>query len=360
MNKKIISIVSAIVVAATLFSGCSSSTGTGTGTKSSSTAKAIKIGLSTDQGGLNDKSFNQAADTGIKKAVSELGNIDYKPIESHKKDDYQANLQSLVDYGSDIVFAIGFQMADDLQTIAKKYPDKKFAIVDNSYAPNQPKNIVSLDFKEQEGSFLMGVIAAKTTKTNKLGFVGGMDSELIHKFAAGYIAGARTINPNIEVKVTYTNDFADTTKGKEQATTLYNAGCDIVYHAAGGAGLGVFQAAEDAKKSGKTVWAIGVDQDQAVTVPEDADVILTSMIKRVDSATYDTVKDLKNGKFDGGQVKEFGLKENGVGYAPTSSKNVAKDVLDLVDKYKQAIIDGKIVVPTKVDDANKFTTTPLS
>ncbi|URZ01723.1 Membrane lipoprotein TmpC [Clostridium felsineum] len=350
MKRKTIAILTTVVLLAGLFAGCSSS--------SSSTTKdsnKIKVGLSTDEGGLNDKSFNQGADEGIKKAAKEF-NVDYKAIEAKKKDDYKPNLQSLIDNDSDLVFGVGYQMADDLADMAKKYPKKDFAIIDNAY-DKQPSNVVSLVFKEQEGSFLVGVIAGKMTKTNKIGFVGGKDQPLINKFLAGYIAGAKTVNPNITVEKNFTNDFADTTKGKEVATSLYNGGCDIVYHAAGGAGIGVFDVAQSLKSQGKDVWAIGVDKDQAVGLPKYADVILTSMVKRVDIATYDTVKALaKDKKFNGGKIENFGLKENGVGVAPSSNKHVPSEILSLVDKYKQAIIDGKIVVPDTVDKAQTFKT----
>ena len=350
MNKKrLVSLVAAAVMTVSLFAGCGSQQqqqgGTGT------TGTKVKVGLATDEGGLNDKSFNQAADMGIKKAAAELNTVDYKAIESKKKDEYQPNLQALVDNNSDIVFGVGFQMGDDMTAIAKKYPNKKFAIIDSEV---KLPNVESLDFKEQEGSFLAGVVAGKMTKTNKIGFVGGKDFELINKFAAGYIAGAKSVNPSVKFDIRYADDFANPTKGEELATSMYTGGCDIVYHAAGGTGLGVFKAAKSLSKPNAKLWAIGVDQDQSVTVPEYADVILTSMVKRVDNATYNTVKDLSKGKFDGGQTKVFGLKEEGVDLAPTSSKNIPKDVMDLVAKYKKAIVDGKIVVPTTKDDANKF------
>lgn len=349
MNKKrLVSLVAAAIMTVSLFAGCGSQKQGGTET----TGTKIKVGLATDEGGLNDKSFNQAADQGIKKAMEELKNVDYKPIESKKKDEYQPNLQALVDNGSQIVFGVGFQMGDAMTAIAKKYPDKKFAIIDSVVTE---KNVESLNFKEQEGSFLTGVIAGKMTKSNKIGFIGGKDFELINRFAAGYIAGAKAVNPNVKFDIRYADDFANPTKGEELATSMYNGGCDIVYHAAGGTGLGLFKAAKSMSKPDKKLWAIGVDQDQSVTVPEYADVILTSMIKRVDTATYNTVKDLAAGKFDGGQTKVFGLKEDGVGIASTSNKNVPKDVLDIAEKYKKAIIDGKITVPATKDDANKFT-----
>lgn len=354
MNKKrLAAICTAAIMTMSLFTGCGGTQSQG----GTSTAKTVKIGLATDEGGLNDKSFNQSADEGIKKAKTELKNIDYKAIESKKKDEYQPNLQALVDNGSELVFGVGYQMGDTMTAIAKKYPDKKFAIIDSIV---DAKNVVSLNFKEQEGSFLTGVIAAKTTKANKIGFIGGKDSELINRFAAGYIAGARTINPNIQFDVRYADAFDNTNKGEELATSMYNGGCDVIYHAAGGTGLGLFKATKNMTKPDKKLWAIGVDQDQAVIVPEYADVILTSMVKRVDTATYSTVKDLvKDGKYQGGKTIVFGLKEDGVGIASSSNKNVPKDVLGLVDTYKKAIIAGKFTVPATKESAMKFTAPSL-
>lgn len=350
MNKKrLLALASATIITVSLFAGCG---GQKQGTGETNQTKKIKVGLATDEGGLNDKSFNQAADQGIKKAMEELKNIDYKPIESKKKDEYQPNLQALVDNGSDIVFGVGFQMGDAMTAIAKKYPNKKFAIIDSEV---KEKNVVSLNFKEQEGSFLTGVIAGKMTKSNKIGFIGGKDFELINRFAAGYIAGAKTVNPNVQFDIRYAADFANPTKGEELATSMYNGGCDVIYHAAGGTGLGLFKAAKAMTKADKKLWAIGVDQDQAVTVPEYADVILTSMVKRVDTATYDTVKGIAAGTFDGGQSKIFTLKDKGVDIAGTSNKNTPKDILDLVEKYRTAIVDGKITVPATKEDAAKFT-----
>ncbi|MCT8975892.1 BMP family ABC transporter substrate-binding protein [Clostridium sp. CX1] len=351
MNKKrVVSLLAAAIMTVSVFAGCGSQKqqgGSGT-----TEAKQVKIGLATDEGGLNDKSFNQAADEGIKKAQSEFKNIDYKPIESKKKDEFQPNLQALVDNGSEIIFGVGYQMADAMTDMAKKYPDKKFAIIDSEV---KEKNVVSLNFKEQEGSFLAGVIAGKMTKSNKLGFVGGKDFELINRFAAGYMAGAKAVNPSVQFDVRYAADYANPTKGEELATSMINGGCDVIYHASGGTGLGVFKAAKAMTKADKKIWAIGVDMDQSLTVPEYADVILTSMIKRVDTATYDTAKSVVQGKFEGGKNIVFGLKEQGVDIAATSNKNTPKDVLDLVEKYRKAIIDGKITVPATKEDAAKFT-----
>lgn len=377
-KRKLVAVLATVAVVASLFAGCGSSN-KGTADKGKDQTNQTKksdviIGLATDEGGLNDKSFNQAADTGIKKVQSESG-VQYKPVESTNKDAYTANLQALaLDMKSNLTFAIGYQMEKALTDVAKQAKDSNFAIVDT--VVNLP-NVQSLVFKEHEGSFLMGVIAAKTTKTGKIGFIGGKEGDLIGKFEAGYVAGARAVNPNIKVDVRYADSFAESAKGYELAKAEYGEGADIIYHAAGGVGLGLFQATKELRKAGKQVWAIGVDMDQAITVLDEnkkpiyADVILTSMIKRVDTATYEASKEIVEGKFKGGTVKVFGLAEEGVGIAPSSrgiipedmkglvKSNVPQDVLALADKYIAAIKEGKIAVPEKPADAKKFTAEPI-
>lgn len=377
-KRKLVAVLATVAVVASLFAGCGSSdkgtTDKGKDQTNQTKKSDVIIGLATDEGGLNDKSFNQAADTGIKKVQSESG-VQYKPVESTNKDAYTANLQALaLDMKSNLTFAIGYQMEKALTDVAKQAKDSNFAIVDT--VVNLP-NVQSLVFKEHEGSFLMGVIAAKTTKTGKIGFIGGKEGDLIGKFEAGYVAGARAVNPNIKVDVRYADSFAESAKGYELAKAEYGEGSDIIYHAAGGVGLGLFQATKELRKAGKQVWAIGVDMDQAITVLDEnkkpiyADVILTSMIKRVDTATYEASKEIVEGKFKGGTVKVFGLAEEGVGIAPSSrgvipedmkglvKSNVPQDVLALADKYIAAIKEGKIAVPEKPADAKKFTAEPI-
>jgi basic membrane protein A len=358
--KRLLALMVALLVAAGLFAGCAKKEeqqGQNTQQQQQAEQKKIKVGLSTDEGGLNDKSFNQAADEGIKKAVAEFG-VEYSPVESTKKEDYQPNLEALVENGSDLVFAVGFQMEEAIKAISAKYPDKKFAIVD-SVVPNP--NVVSLVFKEEEGSFLMGVIAGKMTKTGKVGFIGGKDFALINKFEAGFVAGVKAVNPKAaedlinRKNVKYADSFSDTNKGYELAKSLYNSGVDVIYHAAGGVGEGLFQATKEFRDKGKMVWAIGVDMDQAVTLPKYADVILSSMMKRVDTATYTAVKDVVNNNFQGGKTIVLGIKEDGVGYAPTTKNNTPADVLALVDKYRDAIKAGKFTVPDKPADVKNFT-----
>ena len=355
MNKKrLVAVLATVAVVATLFTGCGSASNNSSSTPA---ASKIKIGLVTDEGGVNDKSFNQSADEGVKKAQKDLG-VDYKVIESKSKDDYQPNIEAMVGNNSDLTIAVGFQMADVVTAVSKKYSDKKFLIIDSAV---DAKNVESIGFKEQEGSFLMGIIAGKMTKTNKVGFIGGKDLETIQKFEAGFAAGVKAVNPAAaeglmsRKTVRYADSFTDTAKGKEAATSLIGEGCDVLYHAAGGVGIGMFQKVKENADAGKKVWAIGVDLDQAVSVPQFASVILSSMVKKVNVATYNAAKDVVNNQFQGGKVLALGLKEDGVGIAPSSNTNTPKDVLDLVAKYSDKIKDGTIVVPAKPADVKTFT-----
>ncbi|KGM98881.1 BMP family ABC transporter substrate-binding protein [Clostridium botulinum] len=376
-KKKLIACIATIAMVGSLFVGCGNAAGPNgekKGEPKQEQKSSIKVGLATDEGGLNDKSFNQSADKGLKKAKQELG-AEYKPIESKGKESYVQNLQLLSqDFGADLTFGVGYQMKKALNDVAKGAKDKNFAIIDEKI--NLP-NVQSLLFKEQEGSFLVGVIAAKMTKTNKIGFIGGKEGDVIGRFEAGYVAGAKSINPNIKFDIRYADSFADSNKGYELAKSEYNAGCDIVMHAAGGVGIGLFQATSELKKAGKNVWAIGVDMDQALSLlddkgkPQYADVILTSMVKKVDVAVFQAVQAVKDGKFKGGIVKNLGLKENGVeiaqssrGNVPDDMKkyvkgNVPKDIVELSDKYAEAIKSGKIVVPATPKEAKAFKGSPL-
>jgi basic membrane protein A and related proteins len=359
--KKIVAMLTTVAMTASLLVGCASGK-TGDDTKApAGETKQVIVGLSTDEGGLNDKSFNQSADEGVKKAEKDF-KVKYTPIESQKKEDYQPNLQSLIDNKSNLVIAVGFQMAEATKAVADTNPDAKIAIIDS--VVDSP-NVLSYTFKEHEGSFLMGVIAGKTTKTNKIGFIGGKDFESINKFEAGFAAGVKAVNPaaaagllssdgkTAGTTVKYADSFADTNKGYELAKSLYQSGCDVIYHAAGGVGIGMFKAAKELKDSGKQVWAIGVDMDQAITVPEYADVILSSMIKRVDVATYNASKAVVENTFKGGH-EDLGIKEGGVGIAETTSKNTAEDVLKAAKDYEKQILDGKITVPSNRQGAKDY------
>lgn len=363
--KRIVALLATVAMTATLLVGCAGSKDGGSagdapkgdeGTKSE-----VFIGLSTDEGGINDKSFNQTADDGVKRAEKEFG-LKYKYLEAQKKEDYEPNLQGLIDEGADLTFAIGFQLEEAVKNIAENNSDSKLCIVDGVVdAPN----VLSITFKEEEGSFLMGVIAGLTTKTNKVGFIGGKDFETINKFEVGFAAGVAAVNPEAAkglispdgkttgTTVKYADSFADTNKGYELAKALYNDGADVIYHAAGGCGIGLFQATQELREKGEDVWAIGVDMDQQVSLPEYADVMLSSMMKRVDNATYDAAKSVVDGKFEGGH-KLLGIAEGGVGMSDSTSKNTDADVIEKAKEFEEKIKKGEIKVPATRAEVKDF------
>lgn len=307
--------------------------------------KPLKIGIVFDKGGIDDKSFNASAWRGIERAQSEFG-IEVEKLESREEKDYVGNLQLMVDKECDLVIGVGIAMQTAMQEVAAENAETKFAIVD---ALVEAENVRSLKFKEEEGSFLAGYLAGLMTKTNKIGFVGGMKIGLIEKFAAGYGAGAKASNPNVEfLPAKYTGDWNNVDVGKQSANTLYMGGADIVFAAAGKAGLGVLNAAKENKK-----FAIGVDSDQD-DIAEG--FVLTSMIKRVDEAVYLTIKDMKEGKFSAGETI-YDLKSNGVGLSEMrfTKELIGAEKLAKVDEAKAMILDGKVTIPTNMAELEKFT-----
>lgn len=314
------------------------------GARGNAGGKQLMVGVVFDSGGLGDKSFNDSAYAGIKRAIKDL-KVEEKHIESKTEKDFETNLTTMADAGCDIVFAIGITQQKALETVAPKYPNVKFAIVD---ATVTAPNVRSLLFTEQEGSFLAGYLAGLTTKTKKVGFVGGMEIPLIKKFQAGYEAGVKTANPEVEVlPAKYTGSWDSQDKGKVSANILYSSGADIVYHAAGRAGLGVIAAA---KEQGK--FAIGVDSDQDEV---EKGFVLTSMIKRVDEAVYQTLSDLSVNKFTAGN-KVYDLKAGGVGLSEMkfTKDKIGKDNLDKVKEISAKIVKGDIKVPTNAEELTKY------
>jgi basic membrane protein A len=307
----------------------------------------LQVGLVFDVGGRGDKSFNDAAYAGLERAQQELG-IRFTTLETGEGADREAQMRQLAAGGSQLVFGVGFLFSDDIYGLAQEFPDVKFACVDYTVKEGQalPPNLTALEFKEHEGSFLVGALAALLTKTGKVGFVGGMEIPLIKKFEAGYRAGAKAANPKVEVLVKYAGAtgtaFKDPTKGKELGLAEYNQGADIIFHASGSTGLGVFEAA---REKGPGHYAIGVDADQYAEAPG---FILTSMVKRVDTAVFDTIEELKAGRWQGG-VREFGLGEKGVGwvYDDNNRALIPAGVKAKVDALEAEIAAGRIVVPTK-------------
>ncbi|TCW41829.1 BMP family lipoprotein [Laceyella sacchari] len=308
--------------------------------------KGFSVGMVTDTGGLNDESFNQSAWSGIERSQKELS-TDIKALESKRDEDYVPNLTKFAREGRNITWGIGFKFNKAIPEVANQFQNVHFGIVDDNLGGNIPKNVTAVTFKEEEGSFLVGAIAGLTTKTNKVGFIGGMTSPLIKKFEAGFIAGVKAVNPNAEVQVAYAESFTDATKGRSLAQSMYNGNVDIIYHASGGVGKGLFDEVK-VREQGK-FWAIGVDMDQSKLAPEHT---LTSMIKKVDVAVFDVIKELKEGKLKGGEQKEFGLKEGGVSFV--KSKHISDDVVKKVEEFQQKIIKGEIKVPTTPEEAKNF------
>jgi basic membrane protein A len=306
---------------------------------------ALKVGLVFDIGGRGDKSFNDAAYQGLERAKKELG-VDYSFVETTETSDREAGLRQMAATDAQLIFGVGFLFTDDIRKLALEFPDKKFACVDYTVNPGDtlPPNVVALKFREEQGSYLVGALAALTSRTGTVGFVGGMQIPLIKKFEAGYTAGAHALTPKTRVLVKYagtTGDaFRDPTKGTELALAEYAQGADVIFHASGATGRGVFQAATQQKK-----LAIGVDSDQYDEAPGQ---VLTSMIKRVDVAVFDVIRDLKDGHWQGG-VRTFGLAEDGVGwvYDDRNQSLIPAPVKATIDSLEKEIVAGRIPVPDR-------------
>jgi basic membrane protein A len=307
--------------------------------------KAFKVGLVFDVGGRGDKSFNDAAYAGLDSAKKNLG-IEFEVNEPGEGGDRESALRQFASSNDDIIFGVGFLFSDDVKTVAKDFPNKHFACIDMNVAPGEtlPPNVVALKFKEEEGSYLVGALSGLLSKTHVVGFLGGMQIPLIKKFEAGYRAGVAKVSPQTKVLVKYAGAtgqaFKDPTKGKELGLAMYSDGADIVFHAAGSTGLGLFEAAQ-----AKNALAIGVDSDQT-DVPGH---VLTSMVKRVDVAVFEAIKESMNGQFPRGQARVYGLKEKGVGYVydARNASLILANVKATVDSLGQEIIAGRITVPTE-------------
>ncbi len=344
----------AVTAASLALAACGSSTNNpGGGSTAGSTgggassAAGIKVGMAYDVGGRGDQSFNDAAAAGLDKAMKDLGvsSKEASATTGEAESAREERLKQLIDAGYTNIVAVGFAYAKSVGKVAKAYPNVKFAIVDDSSDDSKGANVEQIVFAENEGSFLVGAAAALKTKSNHVGFVGGVETPLIKKFEAGFKAGVAAVNPAIKVDSKYLTQvpdfsgFNDVAKGKAAAEKMYQDGADIVYHAAGGSGGGVFTAAKAAGK-----MAIGVDSDQAKTAAADVrDVIITSMLKKVDVAVYDFIKSVKDGSFKAG-VKTFDLKAGGVDYATTGGK--IDDIKAKLDDYKKQISDGTVKVPS--------------
>lgn len=308
-------------------------------------AAPLKVGMVTDVGGVNDQSFNQSAWEGLQRTKKEMGiKVSYQ--ESKQDADYPANLETLYDAKNDLIWGIGFKMADAILIAAKQNPKQKYAIIDYSYGAKTPPNVLGVMFKAEEGAFLAGYISAKMSKTGTLGFIGGMSVPIIHSFQYGFKAGAKYANPKINILEQYAESFTDAAKGKAIANQMMGKGADVVFHAAGAVGDGVIEAVKEKNK-----MAVGVDRDQNYLAPKN---VITSSMKRIDNAIFNVVADLNKGTFKGGTTIEYGLKDGAVDVAPTTTKMVPSILLEDVAKLKKEIIAGKIKIPATEKNYNAF------
>jgi basic membrane protein A and related proteins len=363
--RRLTKIAAVVAVASMALAGCGSDGGNKKGSSASADAcksangNGPKVGIAYDVGGRGDNSFNDSAYEGVKHAIKDLGATctEAKAAQGENDTTRAERLRTLAEAGYNPVLAIGFIYSPAARAVAKDYPNTDFGVIDGyslyccSDAENgKPlKNLVDLTFAEEQGSFLVGVAAALKSKAKHVGFLGGTHGDLIKKFEAGYTAGVHAVDPSIKVDVKYLTEdpndgatgFENPAGGKTAAEGLYDGGADIVYHAAGKSGEGLFQAVQEA---GAGHWAIGVDSDQYLTAGSAKKYILTSMIKRVDTAVYDTIKSVKDGNFVEGN-KVYDLKAHGVGYS--KSGGFIDDISSKIDDYATKIESGEIKVPTK-------------
>ncbi|HEX8736893.1 MAG TPA: BMP family ABC transporter substrate-binding protein [Pyrinomonadaceae bacterium] len=345
MKIKVLSVL-LIFVLSLLISSCTKSEAESNG--------KIKVGIVFDIGGKNDRSFNAAAWEGVKRAQKDL-DIVLRDVEPGNPTSIEPAMRAFAEENFDLIIGVGFAQGPIMQKVASDYPNIKFAIVDGVIVDKEGKpfpNVASLVFREHEGSFLVGMIAAAKSKTGKLGFVGGMDIPLIHRFETGYEEGARSVNPNIQVFDSYVGvtdgAWNNPGKGRELALSQIDKGADVIFTAAGNSGLGAFDAVEQYGKDANgqaNKFVIGVDSNQNGVKPG---FVLTSMVKRVDNAVYDVVKEVRGGGFSGG-FHVFGLDKDGVAYAMDNNNAglIPEDVLKRVEEAKSKIVAGEI----KVTDA---------
>jgi basic membrane protein A and related proteins len=339
----IAAVVAGLVAAvALLAAGCGGSDdAAGTTVTDTTAAKAIKVGLITDLGQLNDNGFNEGAYNGLKQAESELG-VKGRVVESASAADYVPNMSTLAKQGYDLIIGVGFAQGDAIATVAKKYPNTKFAIVDVDQASlkGKPANVVGLLFREEQVGYLtgyLGALEAKRAGANRISAVGGFKEPPVDRYIAGYRAGAEAAVPGMVVKWGYSQDWDDQAKCKELALNQIAAGSKVVFQVAGGCGLGALLAAKEQK-----VWGIGVDGDQSFLGPH----VLTSALKGVDSAVYLTSKSVQDGMFKGGTNSIFGLDQDGVGLGKFSPQANEMDIA-ATEKVEKQIADGTIAdIPT--------------
>jgi basic membrane protein A len=305
-------------------------------------ASDLSFAMVTDQAGLGDQAFNDATWEGFT-ALNEDYGVEIKVVETSEQAQYVPNFSTLAEQEEDLIVGVGFLLLDAIAEVAPQYPDINFALIDNCV---EEPNVACIQFAENEGAFLMGAIATYMSETGKVGFVGGMETDVVKKFEAGYRAGVMTIDPDTEVLVSYAGAFNDPAKGKELALAQYDQGADVVFQVAGFTGTGVIDAAVE-----RDQMVIGVDRDQNYLAPDN---VISSMMKGLGAGVYAVGEMVISGEFEGGSFR-YGVTEGGIDIAPTTDKNVPADILEQVNELKQMIIDGQIKPPATLDELESFT-----
>lgn len=345
---KLLSIILSVMI---FMVGCSNNS-TQSNQQNKKDGETTKVGVVFTIAGLGGQSFNDLAFEGVKRAKEELG-IEYNYVEPKAVSDQEITLDEMADSGEyDLIISIGFEQVDALNVVAKAYPDQKFALID---ATVDLPNVASYVSKEEEGTFLIGALSAlvkdsssieKLSNTKKLGFIGGVDSPLINKFAAGFVSGAKYIDSDYTVLNDYVGSFNDPTTAKVISETMQSEGIDLILHAAGASGMGLFQSASE-----KDFIAFGVNMNQNHT---DPDHIMASMLKKVDVAAYNVIKSVKDNEFTAG-TNLLGLKEEGVDITFEGSNiDIPAEILKTIDELKEKIIKGELTIPDKLDEVNSF------
>ncbi len=313
-------------------------------------SKDVSVVMVSAIGYIDDKSFNQNTWEGILKFAKEhnMPKSNFTYVSSHRPEDYAINLSNFADKSKSLIVGPGYELEDAVNKVASKYPNQRFLLIDA--VSSVDKNVLSVTFATEQGSFLAGIctaLKAKQMGLKTVGFIGGIDGYIVQKFEAGYIEGIKAIDPNIQVMVQYVNDFSNPSKGQKIGSYMYDRGIKIIFAAAGASGKGLIKEAKKRAKMGEEVWVVGVDRDQYEDglYENGKSVILTSSLKKLDNATYDALNSIKNDNFKAGHIV-YSLKNDGVGL-PKTNPNLKDEWMKIVDQYKKDIISGKIKVSVK-------------
>jgi len=332
---------SALVLAAC---GNNADEGTDEATDTPEENSDFRIAMITDVGGVDDRSFNQSSWEGMEAWAEEnnFGEETYQYYQSNSESDFMPNFNTAINDGYDIIYGIGFLLEDAIATAAEQNPDQNFGFIDG--AVDLP-NVASLNFRDHENSFLAGMAAALTTETGRVGFIGGIESPIIDRFQTGFEAGVKHVDDSIEVDIQYANSFGDTAAGQQVASAMYASGADIIFHAAGAVGNGVFQEASNRMEDGSDtqLWVIGVDRDQEAEGEYDGgNVTLASTIKQVGNAVRNLSNETMNESFPGGETIYYGFAEEGIDF---TRGQIADEDWAIIEEARQQITDGELEVP---------------